>query len=69
MKTYETIGPVRVDFSGECLGCYGREGERTVVRHTACGRFAVLTARKPYRIIKLLDTERHARAYNVKIHS
>lgn len=68
-ETVVQVGNVLVVMEGSCLGVMGAEGDRTVVRATTDGRFVVMTAKKPYRLIRTFDDVDHARNYNAKIHA
>ena len=59
---------VTVDMSGTALGVMGPAGDRTMVRRTTDGRFAVLTVAAPHRVIKVFGDQWAARSYNAAIH-
>lgn len=58
---------VKVNFDGACLGVMGEAGDRTVVRPTTCGQYAVIEAATG-RIIKVFADSYTARQYNAAIH-
>lgn len=62
------IKGIKVNMDGECLGIMGPSDNRTVVRKTTDNRFVVMTAAKPYRVIKAFADSMHARRYNAAIH-
>lgn len=55
---------VEVQMDGECLGY--NSYAKTCVRRTTTGLFAVITT-LGHRLIKVLDSEQRARAYNAAI--
>lgn len=67
-RAWEFIGKYVVCFDEPALGVMGDKGERTVVRRTTSDRFVVMTASKPYRVIRDFDNANVARAYNISIH-